>query len=56
MLTSAAAGYEVKGDRLVVGTRFPLRAVVETAGPEHGNAQALTPQERDDLLAFLLTL
>ncbi|HEX8698465.1 MAG TPA: MtsA protein, partial [Myxococcaceae bacterium] len=56
MLTSAAAGYEVKGDRLVVGTRFPLRTVVETAGPAHGNAQALTPQERDDLLAFLLTL
>jgi hypothetical protein len=56
MLTSGAAGYEVKGDRLVVGTRFALRAVLETAGPEHGNAQALTPQERDDLLAFLLTL
>jgi DNA-binding beta-propeller fold protein YncE len=56
MLTSAAAGYEVKGDRLVVGTRFPLRTVVETAGSEHGNAQSLTPQERDDLLAFLLTL
>jgi DNA-binding beta-propeller fold protein YncE len=56
MLTSASAGYEVKGDRLVVGTRFPLRAVVESAGPEHGNAQALTPQERDDLIAFLLTL
>jgi DNA-binding beta-propeller fold protein YncE len=56
MLTSAAAGYEVKGERLVVGTRFPLRAVLESAGPEHGNAQSLTPQERDDLLAFLLTL
>ncbi|WP_224242080.1 NHL repeat-containing protein [Hyalangium gracile] len=56
MLTSAAAGYEVKGDRLVVGTRFPLRAVLESAGPQHGNAQALTPEERDDLLAFLLTL
>jgi hypothetical protein len=56
MLTSAAAGYEVKGARLVVGTRFPLRAVVETAGLAHGNAQALTPRERDDLIAFLLTL
>lgn len=56
LLTSAAAGYEVKAERLVVGTRFPLRAVVETAGPQHGNAQALTPQEQDDLLAFLLTL
>jgi hypothetical protein len=56
MLTSAAAGYEVKGERLGVGTRFALRTVVETAGPAHGNAQALTPQEREDLLAFLLTL
>ncbi len=56
MLTSASAGYEVRGDRLVVGTRFPLRAVLESAGPAHGNAQALTPQEQDDLLAFLLTL
>jgi len=56
LLTSAAAGYEVKGDRLVVGTRFPLRAVLESAGPQHGNAQALTPQERDDLIAFILTL
>lgn len=56
MLTSATAGYEVKGERLVVGTRFPLRAVIESAGPAHGNAQALTPRERDDLLAFLLTL
>jgi DNA-binding beta-propeller fold protein YncE len=56
MLTSATAGYEVKGDRLTVGTRFPLRAVIESSGPKHGNAQALTPQEKDDLLAFLLTL
>jgi hypothetical protein len=29
---------------------------VESSGPEHGNARALTPQEQDDLLAFLLTL
>jgi DNA-binding beta-propeller fold protein YncE/mono/diheme cytochrome c family protein len=56
MLTSATAGYEVKGDRLTVGTRFPLRAVIESSGPKHGNAQTLTPQEKDDLLAFLLTL
>ncbi len=56
MLTSGTAGFEVQGDRLTVGTRFPLRAVLESAGPKHGNAQAFTPQERDDLLAFLLTL
>lgn len=56
MLSSGAAGFEVRGDRLAVGTRFPLRAVIDSAGPKHGNAQALTPQEKDDLLAFLLTL
>lgn len=56
MLTSGSAGFEVQGDRLTVGTRFPLRAVLESAGPKHGDAQALTPDERDDLLAFLLTL
>jgi DNA-binding beta-propeller fold protein YncE len=56
MLTSGTAGYEVKGEQLTVGTRFPLRAVLDSAGPKHGNAQVLTPQERDDLLAFLLTL
>jgi hypothetical protein len=56
MLSSGAAGFEVRGDRLAVSTRFPLRAVIESAGPKHGNAQALTPLEKDDLLAFLLTL
>lgn len=56
LLTSATAGYAVRDGRLVVDTRFPLRAVLETSGPQHGNAQALTPEERDDLLAFLLTL
>ncbi|WP_223752400.1 MtsA protein [Myxococcus sp. RHSTA-1-4] len=56
LLTSATAGYAVKDGRLVVDTRFPLRAVLETSGPKHGNAQALTAEERDDLLAFLLTL
>ncbi len=56
LLTSATAGYGVKDGRLVVDTRFPLRAVVESSGPKHGNSQALTPAEQDDLLAFLLTL
>jgi hypothetical protein len=56
MLSSATAGFELQGERLVVGTRFPLRAVLERSGPKHGNAQSLTPQEQDDLLAFLLTL
>ncbi|HZI10485.1 MAG TPA: MtsA protein [Myxococcus sp.] len=56
LLTSATAGYAVKDGRLVVDTRFPHRAVLESAGPKHGNAQALTPEERDDVLAFLMTL
>jgi hypothetical protein len=52
---------------LASGEAFPVKVVfaiqggqgvpaVETAGLAHGNAQALTPQELDDLLAFLLTL
>ncbi len=57
MLGSGAAGYEVRdGNRLVVGTRFPLRAVLEMSGPAHGDMKALPPEEQDDLLAWLLTL
>ncbi|WP_328707046.1 MtsA protein [Citreicoccus inhibens] len=56
MLTSGAAGYAVEGDHLTVGSRFALRAVLDMSGPRHGNASALTPEERDDLLGFLLTL
>jgi DNA-binding beta-propeller fold protein YncE len=58
MLTSGAAGFEVRGDGSVgVSTRFPLRAVVEMYGkPPHGNAAALTADERNDLLAYLLSL
>ena len=57
MLGSGAAGFEVRdGERLVVGTRFPLRAVVELSGPAHGDMRALPPEAQDDLLAWLLTL
>ncbi|RKH64883.1 MtsA protein, partial [Corallococcus aberystwythensis] len=56
LLTSATAGYAVQEDRLVVGSRFPLRTLLETPGLEHGGAQELTAGERDDLLAYLLTL
>ena len=56
LLTSATAGYGVKDGRLVVDTRFALRAVLEASGPQHGNARALAPEEQDDLLAFLMTL
>jgi sugar lactone lactonase YvrE len=58
MLSSGAAGFDVRPDGSVgVATRFPLRAVVELYGkPPHGNASALTADERNDLLAYLLTL
>ncbi|WP_414115088.1 MtsA protein [Corallococcus macrosporus] len=56
LLTSATAGYGVREGRLVVASRFALRALLESSGPRHGHASALTPEERDDLLAFLLTL
>ncbi|MBE4747602.1 MtsA protein [Corallococcus sp. ZKHCc1 1396] len=56
LLTSATAGYAVREDRLVVDSRFPLRTLLETPGLKHGEAQVLTPEERDDLLAYLLTL
>jgi hypothetical protein len=56
LLSSGAAGFEVREDRLVVGTRFPRRAVVELSGPAHGDMRALPPGAQDDLLAWLLTL
>ncbi len=58
MLTSGAAGLDVRPDGSVgVTTRFPLRAVIEMYGkPPHGNAAALTSDERNDLLAYLLSL
>ncbi len=58
MFSSGAAGLHVGRDGSVgVATRFPLRAVIEMYGkPPHGNAAALTLDERDDLLAYLLSL
>ncbi len=58
MLTSGAAGFKVRPDgSLGVATRFPLRTVIEMYGnPPHGNAAALTAEERSDLLAYLLLL
>jgi len=58
MLSSGSAGLKVvDGDRLEVGARFALRDVVEThGGPRHGGSAALTAQERNDLLAYLLSL
>lgn len=58
MLTSGAAGLEAQPDaRLTVSTRFPLRAVVEMYGKSpHGNTSAMTAEERNDLIAYLLSL
>lgn len=58
MLTSGAAGFDVRPDgSLGVSSRFPLRAVIEMYGkPPHGNAASLSLNERNDLLAYLLSL
>ncbi len=56
MLTSGAAGLEVAEERLKVGQRFPLRDVLERYGAQHGGAAALTPQERNDLIAYVMSL
>ena len=58
MLGTGSAGLTVKADGAVeVSSTFVLREVLEKySGPKHGNAQALRPQERDDLLAYLLSL
>ena len=58
LLASGAGGFEVAPDgALVPTTRFPLRTVLEwKGGKPHGNAAALSERERDDLLAYLLTL
>lgn len=57
LLTSGAGGFSVAKDgTLQVKSDFPLREVVEAPGERHGRAAGLTPQERDDLLAYLLSL
>lgn len=57
MLTTGLAGLAPSPDgSLTVSTRFPLRPAVEAWAPKHGRADALTPEERDDLLAFVMSL
>lgn len=58
MLDTGSAGLKVAPDGAVeVSTRFVLREVLEKySGPKHGNAEALTPAERNDLLAYLLSI
>lgn len=57
MLTTGLAGLAVKEDGSVrVETRFPLRTAIETWSPKHGRADLLTEPERDDLLAYVMSL
>ena len=58
LFASGAAGFAVAADGTVEAAhRFPLRRVVEHPGREqHGGLSKLDEQERDDLLAYLLTL
>lgn len=57
LLTTGVGGLSPSPDgSLVVSDRFPLRAVVERYAPKHGRADTLTQQERNDLLAFVLSL
>lgn len=58
MLGTGSAGFAPGEDgRLRRTTRFPLREVLERySGPAHGDAASLTDQERDDLIAWLISL
>jgi DNA-binding beta-propeller fold protein YncE len=57
MLTTGLAGLEVRSDGSVgVSSRFPLRDAVERWVPTHGRADLLSAEERNDLLAFVLSL
>jgi hypothetical protein len=61
MLSSGTAGFGLdngeSAEKLVVTTRFPLRAVLEQKGKHaHGTPEALTPEEKNDLLAYLMAL
>ncbi|MFT3709949.1 MAG: MtsA protein [Archangium sp.] len=57
MLTTGLAGLAVKDDGSVrVDTRFPLRTAIEKWAPTHGHADALSDQEKDDLLAWVMSL
>ena len=57
MLTTGLAGLTVRGDGAVrVDQRFALRAAVERWAPGHGRADLLTDAEKDDLLAYVMSL
>jgi hypothetical protein len=57
LLGSGTGGFGVKDGQVVVATRFPLRWVIEHRGDApHGAVADLTDQERNDLLAYLMSL
>jgi hypothetical protein len=59
LFLSGAGGNEVEADGTVVAKeRFVLRWMIEEAArsKQHGNAHELTVEEKNDLLAYLLTL
>ncbi len=57
MLTSGAAGLDVKDGRLQRSAISPLRRMVtDDFGGKHGAVGSFTVQEREDLLAYLMTL
>jgi len=59
LLQSGAGGLQVEGEAVVPTSGFPLREVLQAplgSGSLHGAAAALSEAERDDLIAYLLTL
>jgi hypothetical protein len=58
LLHSGAGGLEVSGSGAIEARhRFALRHVLDRRGPRpHGDVANLTPLEKNDLLAYLLTL
>ena len=57
MLTTGLAGLSVRADGAVrVETRFPLRVAIEQWAPRHGRADLLSEAQRDDLLAYVMSL
>lgn len=57
LFTTGLAGLEVRPDGAVrVKTRFPLRPAIEDFAPKHGRADLLTAEEKDDLIAYVLSL
>ncbi len=57
MLTTGLAGLKVNDDgRVVVDQRFALRRAIEGWPGKHGHADQLTAQEKNDLLAYVMSL